>query len=204
MYGSPLGSVLANILMCHFEEKWVLNNNAHPSVWFWYVDETFTLFNNKNTATQFLHYLNNCCANIKFTDEFEENSTIPFWDILIKRHNHTFSTSIYRKKTFTGLYTKWASFTPRKYKVNLICTLTLRCFRNCLSPSLLWSCLNELRKLLLQNGYPAGVVNYNINDVLNRQQSKPKNPTTTNPKKETILVLPYLVRGTKWNCYQAA
>ena len=25
---------------------------------------------------------------------------------------------------------------------------------------------------MLQNGYPAGVVNYNINDVLNRQQNK--------------------------------
>ena len=45
---------------------------------------------------------------------------------------------------------------------------------------------------IVQNGYPAGVVNYNINDVLNRQQNKPKNPTTTVPKKETILVLPYL------------
>ena len=43
---------------------------------------------------------------------------------------------------------------------------------------------------MLQNGYPAGVVNYNINDVLNRQQNKPKNPTTTVPKKERILVLP--------------
>jgi hypothetical protein len=45
---------------------------------------------------------------------------------------------------------------------------------------------------LLQNGYPAGVINYNINDVLNRQQSRPKNPTTTVPKKEIIYVLPYL------------
>ena len=34
---------------------------------------------------------------------------------------------------------------------------------------------------------PAGVVIYNINDVLNRQQNKPRNPTTTVPKKETIL-----------------
>ena len=110
--GSPLGPVLANIFMCHFEEKWVLNNNARPSIWFRYVDDTFTLFDSKNTATQFLHYLNSCHANIKFTVEFEENSTIPFLDILIKRHNHTFSTSIYRKKTFTGLYTKWDSFTP--------------------------------------------------------------------------------------------
>ena len=89
--GSPLGPVLANIFMCHFEEKWVLNNNARPSVWFRYVDETFT-------ATQFLHYLNNCHANIKFTVEFEENSTIPFLDILIKRHNHTFSDDIYLPK----------------------------------------------------------------------------------------------------------
>ena len=52
--------------------------------------------------------------------------------------------------------------------------------------------MNELRKLLLQNGYPAGVVNYNINDVLNRHQNRPRHPITTVPKKETILVLPYL------------
>ena len=45
---------------------------------------------------------------------------------------------------------------------------------------------------MLQNGYPAGVVNYNIKDVLNRQQNKPRNPNTTVLKKETILVLPYL------------
>ena len=35
--------------------------------------------------TQFLHYLNNCHANMKFTVEFEESSTVPFLDILIKR-----------------------------------------------------------------------------------------------------------------------
>ena len=91
--GSPLGPVLVNIFMGHFEEKWVLNNNAFPSVWFRYVDDTFTVFDNKNTAIQFLHYSNNCHANIKFTVEFEENSTTPFLDILIKRHSHTFSSS---------------------------------------------------------------------------------------------------------------
>ena len=151
----------------------------------------------KTQQPRVLYNLNNCHANIKFTVEFEENSTLPFLDILIKRHNHTFSTSIYRKncETFTGLYTKWDSFTPRKNKVNLIRTLTFRCFRICSSPSLLRSCL-EPRKLLLQNGYPAGVVNYNINDVLNSQQNKPRNPTTTVPKKKTILVLPY-IGGTK-------
>ena len=135
--------------MCHFEEKWVLNNNTRPSIWFRYVDDTFTLFDNINAANQFLHYLNSCHVNIKFTVEFEENNTISFLDILIKRNNHVFSTSVYRKKTFTGLYTKWNSFTPRKYKINLFRTLIFLCFRICLSPSLLSSSLDELQKTVI-------------------------------------------------------
>ena len=47
----------------------------------------------------------------------------------------------------------------------------------------------------MQNGYPTGVFNYNINDVLNRQQNKAKDNSYTVvvvPKKEIILVSPYL------------
>ena len=189
---SPLGPVLANIFMCHFEEKWVFNSKGRPSIWFRYVDDTFTLFDIKSIALHFLQYLNSCHVNIKFTIEFEENNVIPFLDVLIKRHNHIFSTSIYRKKTFTGLYTKWDSFTPRKYKVNLIRNLTFRCFRICSSPRLLQLSLDELKKLLSRNGYPRGVVNYNMNDVLQKQQNKPLTPTITAPKKKMFLVLPYL------------
>ena len=60
-------------------------------------------------------------------------------------------TSIYRKKSATG-----------KQKINLICSLTYRYCRLCLSGSLLQSDLNDLRKLLLQNGYPHGIINYHI------------------------------------------
>ena len=60
--GSPLGPVLANIFMCHFEEEWVFNNNARPSIWFRYVDDTFSLFDSKNTATQF------CTTSITVTE----------------------------------------------------------------------------------------------------------------------------------------
>ena len=66
-------------------------------------------------------------------------------------------------------------------------------FRLCSSPSLLSCSLDELRKLLLQNGYSSGLLNYDINDVLvNRQQNRPKQPITTVPKKEVFLILPYL------------
>ena len=83
---------------------------------FRYVDDTFALFDNVISATNLLQHLNICHNNIKFTIEFEENGEIPFFNVLVKRCPHNaFSTYIYREKTFTGLYTKWDSFTPRKY-----------------------------------------------------------------------------------------
>jgi len=51
--GSPLAPVLANIFMWDFEEKWVMKNINKPTIWFRYVDDTFTLFKNKNDALSF-------------------------------------------------------------------------------------------------------------------------------------------------------
>ena len=131
------------------------------------MDDTFTLFKTKNDALSFLHYLNARHNNIKFTTEFEKNDEIPFLDILLKRNlDSSFSTSVYRKKTFTGLYTKWDSFTPRKYKINLVCTLPYRCIRICSSPRLLQLALDDLKRILSLKGYPMGTVKYHMNDVI--------------------------------------
>ena len=51
----------------------------------------------------------------------------------------------------------------------------------------------DLRKLLLQNGYPQGVITFNINDVLNKNKNKSNNLVqATVPKKDILIVLPYL------------
>ena len=171
------------------------------------------MFDSKNNANEFLSYLNSRLVwisavsslypeiqtnsrhnSIKFTIEFKEDYKIPFLDILLKRcPDNTFSTSVYLKKTFTGLYTKWDSFTPRKCKINLIRTLTYRCFRICSSQSLLQAAIKDLKKLLLQYGYSQGVITFNLNDVLNKNKHKPNNPVqATVPKKDILIVLPYL------------
>ena len=53
--GSPAGPVLANIFMCDFEE--IKNGWWRTSInllfGFRYVDDTFTLFKNKNDASSF-------------------------------------------------------------------------------------------------------------------------------------------------------
>ena len=46
---------------------------------------------------------------------------------------------------------------------------------------------------MLQNGYPQGVITFNINDVLNKNKKKSNNSVeATVPKKDTLIVLPYL------------
>lgn len=45
---------------------------------------------------------------------------------------------------------------------------------------------------LLQNGYLSGIISYNMNDVLNKHRDQPSKPITTVPKKDIIIVLPYL------------
>ena len=76
--GSPLGKVLPNIFICHFEEKWIQNSKDCPPIWFRSVNDTFTLFQNKEAAEKFLRYINNRHTNIKFTVELQMKNQIPF------------------------------------------------------------------------------------------------------------------------------
>ena len=52
---------------------------------------------------------------MKFTKELEENNMNSFLDVLVKRTSTAFETSVYRKKTFTGLGTSFFSFIPNPY-----------------------------------------------------------------------------------------
>ena len=61
----------------------------------------------------------------------ENNNKLPFLDINISRENNSFTTSIYRKPTFSGVYTNYLSFIPTSYKHGLILTLIYRCFHLC-------------------------------------------------------------------------
>ena len=192
--GSPLGPVLANIFMVDFEEKWITNNinTFSPICWKRYVDDTFTLFNNTNDANLFLNYLNNRHPNIKFTSDMEETNKLPFLDILIIKENNQFQTTVFHKKTFTGLYTKWDSFIPRKYKVNLINTLLDRFWKICSNDNLFNQEVTNLKQLLIRNGYPNGIINYNIKNFIKRKNTT-NSTTVEGPEKLTIsLILPYV------------
>ena len=131
--GSACGPTLDNIFLCYFEEKWLSHCPVQfkPFLYRRYVDDTFLLFKDSDHINLFLNYLNSKHGNIKFTKESEQDNTLPFLDVSITRKHNTFETSVFRKKTFTGLSSHYLSSEPRMYKTNTIKTLLHRGYHVC-------------------------------------------------------------------------
>ncbi|XP_050508938.1 uncharacterized protein LOC126886134 [Diabrotica virgifera virgifera] len=139
--GSPLGPVFANSFLCHHEKTWLADcpTDFKPLLYRRYVDDIFLIFKHTDHIQHFLDYLNQKHYNMKFTSEIEVNENLPFLGITIFRSPSGFSTSIYRKPTFIGLYINADSFIPSKYKTSLINILVQRAFAICS----IWQFLHE-------------------------------------------------------------
>ena len=101
------------------------------------VGDNFLLFPSEDHIQKFRCYFNCQHANIKFTSEIEENNFISFLNIKIGRINNSFSTSIYCKVTFSGVFTNFQSFILVSCKSNLILSLLFRAFKLCSNSQLI-------------------------------------------------------------------
>jgi hypothetical protein len=198
--GSPLGPILANIFMCNFETK-AINNylGIKPLVYKRYVDDCFLIFKTKQLCDAFFRYINKLHPNIKFTKDEESNDTLSFLDILIKRNcDGLFETTIYRKPTFSGLYLKWNSYLPKKFKINLITCLLNRAWRICSSTELFNLEVQFIKDILLSNGYPKTVLHSVTDKFIAQKSSNQRKPVYYGPEpKEIYLKLPF--RGSQSN-----
>ena len=130
--GSLLAPVLANLFMGHHEKRWLENSGIGFYRRYRYVEDTFALFNTEQDALSFFTCINSLHPNIKFTMEREENHKLPFLDVLLDNHsNRGIITSVFHKKTYTGLLTtgNYYSFVPFSYKLGLVRTLVDRIFK---------------------------------------------------------------------------
>ena len=159
--GSPLGPIIANIFMNHFENKHMSELEAlGVKCWLRYVDDTFVIIKNKANAEIILDFLNRQHNTIKFTMEKQLKNEINFLDIKIKRDdlNSTFITSTYRKPTFTGVMLNWNSLTSIRYKTGLIKCLLDRSNKICSKDEQKVDEMQQLRDLLLKNNYPNKII----------------------------------------------
>ena len=154
--GSPLGPILSNIFVGYFEKYKLRPAIESLTVSYQrYVDDTFIIVKSSNDAQRLLSVFNSVHPNLQFTCEPETiDGTISFLDVLVSRNSDsTAVTSVYRKPTWSGLYTNFFSFVPVKYKSGLVRTLFDRARKIC-SVSSLPDEETLLFNTLRDNGYP--------------------------------------------------
>ena len=129
----PLEPTLGNVFMCHFENMWLENcpTQFKPVLYRIYVDNTFLLFRSTEHVEKLKKYLNRQHKNIAFTSEMEQNGSLSSLDIKISCEKNKSVTSVYRKPTFSGVFTNFESFISNCYKRSLIDTLLYRGFGLC-------------------------------------------------------------------------
>ena len=75
-----------------------------------------------------------------------------FRDVNIMFSDGILSTSVYRKPTFTGMFTNFDSFTPISYKKGLISTLLFRYFNISSSYAIFHAEVEKFKKIMILNG----------------------------------------------------
>ena len=196
--GSPLGPTLANVFLCHWEEIWLqkCSEKFKPIYYKRYMDDTFLLFSAKDHIKKFFRYINSRHKSMSFTYEEENDNKLPFLDVLVSREVSssqlkTFSTNIYRKPTFSGLYTNFNSFIPESYKTGLFLSLLFRIYSICSDWSKIHLEIVNLKKIMLKNNFPSRFADRCINHFLEKLFVK-KEIVLTVPKKVINISLPYL------------
>ena len=157
LWAPPLGPLFADSFLSFHERIW-LNNcplDFKSTYYRRYVDDWFLLFRSPSHIPLFLDFLSHQHPNIKFTSEIEPNNTLPFLDVKITLSNRSFSTSVYHKPTFAGLFTNFGSFIPLSYKRSLILSLLHRFFNLCSNYENFHKELNTFKNIYKLNGYPA-------------------------------------------------
>ena len=129
----PLGPFLANAFLLYHEKNWLSNcpQGFKPAFYRRYLNDIFMLFKSNDHLKYFQDFLNYCHINMSFSMEKEKENKLSFLDVEIKRELGKFTTTVYRKPTFSGVYSNFESFLPPVYKFGMVYTLVYRCFNIC-------------------------------------------------------------------------
>lgn len=78
---------------------------------------------NQYCVEELKEYSSSKHPNIYFSTEKEKDGCSPFLNVDIFRENEKFTTNVYRKKIFSGVYTNFKSFIPDTCNIGLIKSL---------------------------------------------------------------------------------
>ena len=75
--------------------------------------------------------MNTCYPNMKFIFKNEQNKFFNFLDVKVVRENNVFTTPVYCKLPFSGVYTHFDSNMPLNYKFSIFSRIIFHSFTIC-------------------------------------------------------------------------
>ena len=102
--------------------------------------------------------MNSKHRNIKFTFETEHSNNFSFLDDKITQQNKQFLTSIFRKATFSGVFTNYDSFISDTYKIDLVHVLLFQFLKMCSSMENVHIEVELLRSIFKCNNYHVNII----------------------------------------------
>ena len=109
--------------------------------------------------------------------ETETDGKLPFLDVLLSKQRSSNNecsciTSVFRKKTYTGLLTNYFSFTPFQYKLGLIKTLIDRAYKINNTTQGFQNNINTLTTILKRNMFPSWLIDKSVQGYLRNVTTK--------------------------------
>ena len=150
------------------------------------------MFDKKNHVKKFLKHMNTRHRSIKFAFEEEQDNKISFRDISITRVGNELQTSLFCKKTFSGVYLNFNSNLPNIYKKSLTDTLLYRTYNICSNYSSFHQEINYLKTVWQNNSFPLFFIDKCGQKFLNKLFPKLNHQNLTSTKKEVLITLEYL------------
>jgi len=185
--GGPLGPTLANFFLAHIEGR-LFEVPYKPNVYVRYVDDIFAVFSSVSDKIAFFDHLNKQHPNLKFTCEDAEGN-LPFLDVNVNIENGTLCTTVYRKKTHTGVLLNFSAMAPIKWKVGLMYCLINRAWSICSTRQYFDFELDSLRKMFSGNGYPSSLFNKTVDRFLSNRNPNDMSSDDNDDDTDTKLLL---------------
>ena len=189
--GGPLGPTLANFFLAHIEGR-LFDVSFKPNMYVRYVDDIFAVFSSVSDRDAFFAHLNNQHPSLKFTCEDAQENVLPFLDVNVKIDNGSLNTTVYRKKTHTGVLLNFKAMAPMKWKIGLIYCLINRAWSICSSRSYFELEIDSLRKMFSKNGYPSTVFNKTVDKFLSSRDRPQESSVETENDQKLFLKVPFI------------
>ena len=121
------------------------------------------------------------------------NKSLAFLDVNISIDCSTLSTTVYRKPTHTGLFLNYHALAPMAWKKGLIMCLLHRDKLICSSPLILSSEISNLKKMFIDNCYPAHFFDKIVEKFMAWDTASTSSSVDTTTSSSNDDTLPYII-----------